>query len=63
MDDNVPFLRAGVPAIDLIDFDYGPAPGRNDYWHTPQDTLDKLSPDSLQTVGRVTIRMLNALSR
>jgi glutaminyl-peptide cyclotransferase len=61
MDDHVPFLEAGIPAVDLIDFEYGSQPGRNDYWHTPQDTLDKLSPESLQTVGRVVIRMLNAL--
>lgn len=61
LDDHVPFLEAGVPAIDLIDFDYGSAPGRNDYWHTAKDTVDKLSPESLQIIGRVTIRMLNAL--
>jgi glutaminyl-peptide cyclotransferase len=61
-DDHVPFLEAGMPAIDLIDFQFGSAPGKNDYWHTPQDTLDKLSPDSLQLVGRVTIRMINGLS-
>jgi glutaminyl-peptide cyclotransferase len=60
-DDHVPFLEAGMPAVDLIDFEYGSSPGLNDFWHTPQDTLDKLSPASLQTVGRVVIRMLNAL--
>jgi len=63
LDDHVPFLEAGIPAVDLIDFEYGSAPGRNDYWHTPQDTVDKLSPESLQIVGRVALRMLNALSR
>ena len=61
-DDHVPFLEAGMPAVDLIDFHYGSAPGKNDYWHTPQDTLDKLSPDSLQIVGRVAIRMINELA-
>ena len=36
-------------------------PGLNDYWHTPQDTIDKLSADSLQIIGRVTLRVLNDL--
>jgi len=45
----------------MIDFEYGSAPGRNDYWHTEQDTLDKLSADSLGVAGRVAIRMLEEL--
>jgi Zn-dependent M28 family amino/carboxypeptidase len=61
LDDHVPFLEAGIPAVDLIDFEYGTAPGRNDYWHTPQDTIDKLSAESLEIIGRVTVRMLNSL--
>ncbi len=61
-DDHVPFLLRGVPAIDLIDFQYGSAPGLNDYWHTPEDTLDKLSAESLGTVGRVTLRLLASLA-
>ncbi len=44
-DDHVPFLARGIPAIDMIDFDYP-------YWHTGQDTLDKISADSLERVGR-----------
>ena len=56
--DHVPFLEVGIPAVDLIDFRYGSAPGRNDYWHTTEDTMDKLSPDSLDKVGRVTLRMV-----
>ncbi len=47
LDDHTPLNRAGIPAIDLIDFDYPP-------WHTADDTLDKLSAQSLQTVGAVT---------
>lgn len=43
-DDHTPFLRAGIPAIDIIDFDYP-------YWHTIQDTPDKVSAGSLQAVG------------
>jgi len=61
IDDHVPFLSAGMPAVDIIDFEFGSAPGRNDYWHTPEDTLDKLSPGSLETAGRVVIRVVNAL--
>lgn len=54
-DDHSPFLRAGVPATLLIDFDYGP------YWHTPEDTLDKVSPRSLGIVGEVLLDALPAL--
>jgi glutaminyl-peptide cyclotransferase len=60
-DDHVAFLQAGIPAIVLIDFAYGSAPGRNDYWHTSADTLDKLSPDSLQAVGDVVLHMIDTL--
>lgn len=44
-DDHTPFLEAGIPAVDLIDFDYP-------YWHTVGDTVDKVSPQSLEAVGR-----------
>lgn len=57
-DDHQPFFERGVPAIDLIDFEFGSAPGQNDYWHTPADTLDKLSADSLEIVGRVVARLV-----
>ncbi len=50
-DDHVPFLRAGVPAVDLIDLDY-PA------WHTADDTLDQVAPESLQAVGDVLVAAL-----
>lgn len=45
IDDHTPFLEAGIPAIDIIDFDYP-------YWHTVQDTPDKVSAESLQAVGQ-----------
>jgi Zn-dependent M28 family amino/carboxypeptidase len=57
-DDHMPFLRAGVPAVDIIDFEYGSSPGDNDYWHTKDDTLDKISPRSLKIVGDVTLLSL-----
>ena len=60
-DDHVAFLDAGIPAIDLIDFQFGSAPGKNDYWHTPEDTMDKISIESLDTVGQVTLYMLQQL--
>jgi glutaminyl-peptide cyclotransferase len=44
MDDHVPFLEAGIPAIDIIDIDYR-------YWHTSYDTAENVSPDSLGIVG------------
>ena len=61
LDDHVPFLKVGIPAVDLIDFEYGSAPGKNDYWHTDKDTLDKLSPRSLEIIGQTTLRLLARL--
>jgi Zn-dependent M28 family amino/carboxypeptidase len=58
LDDHAAFLDRGVPAVDLIDFDYGP---NNSWWHTPQDTMDKLSADSLQAVGSVLVEVLRRL--
>jgi glutaminyl-peptide cyclotransferase len=55
-DDHRPFLDRGVPAIDLIDFDYAP-------WHTDADTLDKLSPQSLEAVGRVVMEAIRRLEK
>ena len=57
-DDHVPFLKKGYKAIDLIDFSYGPG---NAFWHTPKDTMDKLSVESLFKSGRVVVEMLNIL--
>ncbi len=57
-DDHMPFLREGVPAVDIIDFEYGSAPEENDYWHTQDDTLDKISARSLKIVGDVLLLSL-----
>jgi len=57
-DDHFPFLQAGAPALDLIDFDYGPG---NSYWHTERDTIDKLSGRSFRIVGRVVLEALRLL--
>ena len=56
-DDHIPLQQAGFRAIDVIDFDYGPG---NRWWHTPEDTLDKISAASLKIaadVGVAVIRM------
>jgi glutaminyl-peptide cyclotransferase len=45
-DDHTPLNEIGIPVIDLIDFDYSP-------WHTPEDTIDKLSAESLRMTGAV----------
>jgi glutaminyl-peptide cyclotransferase len=58
LDDHVPFREAGIPAINLIDFEFGSAPGLNDYWHTLQDTTANMSPRSLEIVGRVVLAVL-----
>jgi glutaminyl-peptide cyclotransferase len=44
LDDHTPFLEKGIPAIDIIDFDYS-------YWHTIEDTPDKVSAESLGAIG------------
>ena len=49
-DDHTPLQQAGIRAINLIDFDYGPG---NKWHHSPDDTLDKVSSASLQVVGDV----------
>ena len=50
-DDHEPMNNAGIPAVDLIDFDYP-------YWHMLSDTPDKCSPMSLRTVGQVVARVI-----
>jgi glutaminyl-peptide cyclotransferase len=54
-DDHVPLLEVGIRAIDVIDLDYGL---NNRYWHTLEDTVDKLSVESLQAVGDVALALL-----
>lgn len=60
VDDHLPFIRAGIPAVDLIDWDYG---FNNSFWHTSNDTLDKISPRSLKIVGDIVVRALENLGR
>jgi len=51
LDDHIPFKNAGVEVVDIIDFDYK-------YWHTIEDTTDKISPTSLEIVGNTLLEWL-----
>ncbi len=51
LDDHTPFLEAGIPAVDIIDFDYP-------YWHTTQDTPDKVSAESLGVIGNTLLNWI-----
>jgi glutaminyl-peptide cyclotransferase len=57
-DDHMPFIKAGVRAVDLIDFD-----SQNTFWHTPQDTLDKLDPHSFEVIGAVVMKSIEELEQ
>lgn len=54
IDDHTPFLEKGIPAVDIIDFEYP-------YWHTTSDTLDKVSPRSLKVVGETLLEWIKGL--
>ncbi len=65
-DDHKPFVNSGVNAIDIIDLDYGPRSSEapvGAYWHTAQDTMDKLSAHSFQVVGDVVVELVKALEQ
>jgi hypothetical protein len=57
-DDHIPFLDAGIPSVDIIDLNYGPG---NSYHHTAEDTLDKVSVESLDKTGRLVLTLLPML--
>ena len=59
-DDHLPFMNRGIPSADLIDFTYG---YNNVFWHTPQDTVDKLSVTSLQISGDVILETVRILGK
>lgn len=59
-DDHDPFLAKGVPAVDIIDLNDYITEG---YWHTPQDTMDKISPKSLAIVGHVMLVTVGELEK
>lgn len=59
-DDHLPFLDVGIPCVDIIDLNYGPG---NSYHHTLQDTLDKVSPESLEKTGKLVLALLPTLQK
>jgi glutaminyl-peptide cyclotransferase len=59
-DDHIPFVKRGVPCADVIDLDYG---YNNVFHHTPQDTMDKLSPKSLEIVGDTILETIHMLDQ
>lgn len=61
LDDHIPFAEAGVPAVDLIDFTFGPGPSPGEWFHTTEDDLDKVCPESLAAVGRPALIALQEL--
>jgi glutaminyl-peptide cyclotransferase len=61
-DDHDPFLKRNVPSADVIDLDNGPG-GDVYYWHTPQDTLDKISAKTLAIVGHVFLESVKQLQQ
>jgi Zn-dependent M28 family amino/carboxypeptidase len=59
-DDHLPFYNRGVPSADVIDLDYG---YHNVFHHTPQDTMDKLSPKSLEISGDTILETIHLLDQ
>lgn len=57
-DDHTRFVAAGIPSLDVIDFDFGPGPPPGAYWHTREDTLDKVCAESLNAVGEAALRAI-----
>jgi glutaminyl-peptide cyclotransferase len=57
-DDHIPFVDAGIPAVDLIDFSFGPGGTPGAYWHTTEDDLDKVCPESLEAVGAAALEAI-----
>jgi glutaminyl-peptide cyclotransferase len=55
LDDHIPFIQEGIPAVDLIDFTFGGEGSPGTFWHTPEDTLDKVCADSLDAVGEAAV--------
>jgi Zn-dependent M28 family amino/carboxypeptidase len=64
-DDHIPFKKRGVPVLDIIDMDYGPRSilHPDGYHHTALDTMDKLSPNSLQIAGDLFLEMIRLIDQ
>jgi Zn-dependent M28 family amino/carboxypeptidase len=61
LDDHIPFLEAGVPAVDLIDFDYGPGPPPGAWFHTRRDALGHVCARSLDAIGPPALAAIQAV--
>jgi Zn-dependent M28 family amino/carboxypeptidase len=61
LDDHIPFIEAGIPAVDLIDFDYGPGPPPGEWFHTRQDDMRHVCAESLGAVGGPALAALQAI--
>jgi hypothetical protein len=55
LDDHIPLNEAGLPTVNIIDFQYGPG---NELWHTPRDTPENTSPESLRMVGELAAELI-----
>jgi Zn-dependent M28 family amino/carboxypeptidase len=64
-DDHIPFKKRGVPVLDIIDLDYGPqtSAAPDGYHHTAQDTIDKISPQSLQISADLFMEMIRLINQ
>ncbi len=58
LDDHIPFAHAGIRAVDLIDFEYGPGPTPGAFWHTRRDNLRHVCAPSLDAVGEPAVAAL-----
>jgi Zn-dependent M28 family amino/carboxypeptidase len=61
LDDHGPFLAAGTPSVDLIDFTFGPGPSPGSWWHTREDDLERVCAASLDAVGEPALAALQAI--
>ena len=59
-DDHIPFLDAGIAAVDLIDLNYGPD---NSFHHAETDTIDKVSAESMEKAGKLVLAVLPKLQK
>jgi len=64
-DDTLPFHKRGVPVLDVIDYDYGPKDSKHSdgYHHTAEDTIDKISAQSLQTAADLFLELINLVNQ